>query len=456
MTLPEDLAVTSPEGENPTLGGYAACVQKAKSLPHRPGVYLMKDSAGRVIYVGKAKDLRARVSSYFVKGATEDPRLGPLLREIYDLDYIEAESEVDALLMEARLIKDIQPRFNRELRDDKTFPYLQIYIREDFPRVEYTREPRRRGTKLYGPFPNAGSLRGAVQVLQKIFKFRTCSLDIKADDPRWRWFRPCLLHSIGQCLAPCNMRVTKEEYRKAIHQLIRFLDGDKESLLEEMQKEMAAAAAARRYEEAARLRDQIHLLKTLDERGELETHVQPEVFPVDPRKGLVGLRKVLKLKSLPRTIEGVDVAHLAGVDTVASLVQFIDGMPFKPGYRRYRIKTVQGVDDYAAIREVVYRRFRRLSEEAEEVFPDLLLIDGGKGQLNAAQEAFRVLNVAPPTLVALAKQEEELYLPGREEPLRLGRDSFALRLLQYVRDEAHRFAQHYHHLLRRKHTLGED
>jgi excinuclease ABC subunit C len=192
----------------------------------------------------------------------------------------------------------------------------------------------------------------------------------------------------------------------------------------------------------------------LDERGELETHVQPEVFPVDPKKGLGGLRKVLRLKNSPRTIEGVDIAHLAGADMVASVVQFIDGLPFKPGYRRYRIRTVEGVDDFAAIREVIMRRFRRLSEE-EEVFPDLLLIDGGKGQLHAAQEAFRALNLTPPTLVALAKQEEELYLPDREEPLRLSRDSFALRLLQSVRDEAHRFAQHYHHLLRRKHTLGD-
>ena len=441
-------------GDSTSGGGYEACAQKAKTLPHRPGVYLMKDAQGRVIYVGKAKDLKNRVSSYFQKGASDDPRLSGLLREIYDLDFLEAESEVDALLLEARLIKDIQPKYNRELRDDKTFPYLQIYVREEFPRVEFTREPRSRGVKLYGPFASASSLRGAIQVLQKIFKFRTCSLDISSEDPRWRWYRPCLLYSINQCLAPCNLRVTKEEYRKAIYRLQRFLDGEKKALLEEMYEEMQQAAKERRYEEAARIRDQIRLLETLDERGELETHVQPEVFPVDPKKGLAGLRKVLRLKKVPRTIEGVDIAHLAGADMVASVVQFIDGLPFKPGYRRYRIRTVEGVDDYAAIREVIMRRFRRLSEE-EEIFPDLLLIDGGKGQLHAAQEAFRALNLTPPTLVALAKQEEELYLPDREEPLRLSRDSFALRLLQSVRDEAHRFAQHYHHLLRRKHTLGE-
>ncbi len=177
--------------------------------------------------------------------------------------------------------------------------------------------------------------------------------------------------------------------------------------------------------------------------------MQPEVFPIDPKKGLHGLRKVLGLEKTPRTIEGVDVAHLGGGETVASLVHFIDGLPFKPGYRRFRIQSVRGVDDFASIREVVTRRFRRLSRE-EETFPDMLLIDGGKGQLNAALEAFRLLGVEPPTLISLAKREEEIYRPGADEPLRLSRHSAALRLLQYVRDEAHRFAQHYHHILRRK------
>jgi len=429
---------------------------RVKQFPHRPGVYLMKDRAGRVIYVGKAKDLRHRVSSYFLKAAAEDPRIAPLLRELHDIEYLETDSEVDALLVESRLIKDIQPKFNRELKDDKTFPYLEIHVREDFPRVEFTREPRSRGTKLYGPFASAGSLRGALQVLQKIFKFRTCSLDIRADDPRWRWFRPCLLASIDQCSAPCNLRITREEYRKDIQRLLRFLEGGKRELLRQLRAEMIEAAQQRRYEEAARLRDEIQLLETLDQRGELETHVQPEVFHVDPRKGLAGLKKVLKLPKQPRTIEGLDIAHLSGSEMVASLVQFIDGLPFKPGYKRYRIRSVQGVDDYAAIREVICRRFRRRGiDEEGEVLPDLLLIDGGKGQLHAAQEAFAQVQLAPPQLVALAKREEELFVPSQDQPLRLGRHSFALRLLQYVRDEAHRFAQHYHHLLRRKSTLGE-
>lgn len=433
---------------------YAA--EKARSFPHAPGVYLMKDAAGRVIYVGKAKDLRSRAGSYFLAAAAEDPRTSRLVQEIRDIDCLEAESEVDALLMEARLIKDLQPKYNKDLRDDKTFPYLEIYVREDFPRVGFTRQPRKRGTKLYGPFASASSLRGAIQVLQRIFRFRTCTLDIREGDERWRWFRPCLLASIRQCTAPCNLRISREEYRKDIRRLQRFLEGRKKALLRELRREMAHAAAERRYEEAARLRDEVHLLETLDQRGELETHVQPEVFPVDPKKGLAGLQKVLNLEQPLRTIEGVDIAHLGGQETVAGLVKFIDGLPFKPGYKRYRIRSAGGADDFAAIHEVVLRRFRRLLEEQpDEVPPDLLLIDGGKGQLSAALGAFSVLQMQPPVVVALAKREEELFLAGRAEPLVLSRHAFALRLLQYVRDEAHRFAQHYHRILRRKSMLGE-
>lgn len=423
-------------------------------FPDTPGVYLFQDQAQRVVYVGKAKNLRARVGSYFLKAAAEDPRTAQLVKEAYDVDYLDAESEVDALLMEARLIKDVQPKFNRELRDDKTFPYLQITTHEDFPRVEITREPRSTGVKLYGPFASVGSLRGALQVLQRVFQFRTCSLDIDEQDERWRWFRPCLLASIAQCTAPCNLRISKEEYRRDIQRLRKFLDGERNSLLKEMRAEMLEAAAARRFEQAARIRDELKLLESLGERGDLEKHEQPEVFYMDPKKGLVGLQKVLKLAEPPRTIEGVDIAHLGGNETVASLVQFIDGLPFKPGYRRFRIRDVDGIDDYASIREVVFRRFRRLSDDGA-AFPDLLLIDGGKGQLGKALEAFEHLGIEPPLVLSLAKQEEIIYVMGRPQPLRLTRRAFALRLLQYVRDEAHRSAQHFHHLLRRKRTLGE-
>src|SRR4029077_6743846 len=246
-----------------------------------PGVYLFQDQAGRVLYVGKAKNLRARVGSYFLAAAAQDQRTERLVREAYDVDFVETESDVDALLMEARLVKDIQPKHNRDLRDDKSFPYLQITTHEDYPRIEVTRQPKSSGAKLYGPFANAGSLRGAVQALQKVFKFRTCSLDIEADDERWRWFRPCLLASINQCTAPCNFRIGKDEYRNDIKRLRMFLEGNRKKLLKDMRKEMAEASGARRYGPRARLRDEITSLEKLNERGEIETHEQPEVFYID-------------------------------------------------------------------------------------------------------------------------------------------------------------------------------
>jgi excinuclease ABC subunit C len=441
-------------GELPEPGGFGHAANKVRSFPTTSGVYLMKDRAGRVIFVGKAKNLRSRAASYFLKAAADERRTAELIKEICDIDYLECDSEVDALLAEARLVKDIQPKFNSDLKDDKTFPYLEITTREDFPRVEVTREPKSSGTKLYGPFTSAGSLRGAVQALQKVFKFRTCSLDIEEADERWRWFRPCLLASINQCTAPCNLRISKDEYRRDINRLKMFLEGNKKRLLKEMGDEMDEAAKALNFEKAARLRDEIRMLETLDQRGDLEEDVQPEVFYIDPKKGLAGLKKVLKLEKTPRTIEGVDIAHLGGDETVASLVQFIDGLPFKPGYKRFRIRGVQGIDDFRSIHEVVARRFQRLHDEAE-VFPDILLVDGGRGQLNAALAAFRELQITPPVVISLAKREEEIYAPDSQEPIRLSRHAFALRLLQYVRDEAHRFAQHYHHILRRKSTLGE-
>ncbi len=428
--------------------------QSVREFPQGPGVYLFKDAAGHVIYVGKAKNLRSRAGSYFLKSAATESRTRDWVDQIAGAECITCESEVDALLMESRLIKDIQPKNNKEQKDDKSFPYLQISTHEDFPRVEVTREPRSTAVKLYGPFASAGSLRAAVSLLQRIFKFRNCALDIQENDERWKWFRPCLLASIDQCTAPCNLRISKEDYRKDIRRLQMFLDGKKSRLLKQLKNEMLQASKAREFELAAKLRDEIRLLETLDQRGELDTHVQPEVFQLDPSKGLTGLQRVLKLDQTPRTIEGIDIAHLSGGETVASLVQFIDGLPFKPGYRRYRIREVTGVDDYASIHEVVARRYGRMHDKNES-FPDIVLIDGGKGQLGAAMAAFKELKIHPPTVISLAKKNEEIFQPGQSESLRLSRHAFALRLLQYIRDEAHRFAQHYHHILRRKSTLGE-
>jgi excinuclease ABC subunit C len=440
IQLPQTSAET-PAPANPA--------EKVRGFPTTPGIYLMKDTRGEVIYIGKAKNLRSRASHYFTREAAENDRTRDLVKQIADIDFIPTETEVDALLKEARLIKDIAPKFNRDLKDDKSFPYLQVRIREDYPRVEFTRTPRRKGVKLYGPFTSARSLRAAIQVLQRVFQFRTCSLDISDDDDRWRWFRPCLLHSIRQCTAPCNFRVSKEEYRKQVRKLLLVLEGKTAQLIRMMERQMQEASAALQFEKAARIRDEIAALSRLELRGDVERDVQPEVFPIDPKKGLQGLKKVLGLAKVPRTIEGFDIAHLSGQDTVASLVSFLDGLPFKPGYRRYKIKSVEGIDDFASMREVITRRFQRIQDEPA-AFPDLLLIDGGKGQLQAAQDAFQMLGIEPPAMVALAKQHEELFCPGRSESIKLSRHSASLRLLQYVRDEAHRFAQHYHHLLRRK------
>ncbi|HQR09211.1 MAG TPA: excinuclease ABC subunit UvrC [Gemmatales bacterium] len=436
------------DAEQPTPDERLTPGEKVKTFPPQPGVYLMKDAQSRVIYVGKAKNLRNRAGSYFNKQATFDPRLTGLLPEIADIDFVAVDSEVDALLLEARLIKDIQPRFNIDLKDDKTYPYLQIRVREDFPRVEFTRKPRR-GAKLYGPFTSARSLRAAIQVLQRIFRFRTCKLDINEGEDQWRWFRPCLLHNIDQCNAPCNDRVTKEQYREQIRRLQMVLDGKKHGLIQELEVSMKQSANELDFERAGQLRDQIKALSNLKLRGKVDKDLQPEVFVLDPKRGVRGLQKILKLDELPRVVEGIDIAHFAGSETVASLVQFVDGVPFKPGYRRFRIQSVEGVDDFESIREVVTRRYRRLQTE-DEVFPDVIMIDGGKGQLHAAQAALRHLKITQPCLISLAKKEEEIYRLDEAEPLKLSRNSAALRLLQYVRDEAHRFAQHYHKLLRHK------
>jgi len=427
---------------------------KVRTFPTGPGIYLMKDASGNVIYVGKAKSLRNRAGSYFSKEAANDARIRDWIGFIKDIDFIETADAIAAMFTEARMIKDLRPKFNKDLKDDKTFPYLQIRTREEFPRVEITRKPKQKGVRLYGPFTNTRSLRMAVDVLQRLFQFRSCSLDIKSSETKWKWFRPCLLHSIRRCTAPCNFRVTRDEYRTQIKKLIFVLEGKKDKLIRRMEREMVVASEDLNFEKAKRIRDEVTSLRNLDLRGDSKTDLQPEVFPIDPKKGLHGLRKTLGLAKTPRTIEGMDIAHISGTDTVASLVTFLDGLPFKPGYRRFKIKSVEGVDDFASMREVVTRRFRRLSEE-DEVFPDILLIDGGKGQLNAAVDAFKNLGIDPPCLISLAKQEEEIFRPGESESIKLSRHSAALRLLQYVRDESHRFAQHYHHMLRRKRMTGE-
>lgn len=432
---------------------------KIASFPRTPGVYLMKDAEGRVLYVGKAKDLRSRVNSYFVPSAdllnTRGPDICRMVENVVDIDFLECDSEVDALLKEARLIKDIQPPHNVLMKDGKTFPYIEITTSDDFPGVFVTRTPRAKGSKLYGPFPSASAIRDAVNALQKVFKFRTCELDIRDGDESRRHFRPCLLHSINQCTAPCADLISREEYAKDVERLKKFMASKRTVVLRQMQKDMEAASKELKFEEAARLRDRIRAIQSLELSGDVREDMQPECFYSDPREGLEKLADILGMDAPPRSLECIDIAHLQGESTVGALVCFIDGKPFKNGYRRFKIATVEGVDDYAAIREVITRRYRHAAD-GEELYPHVIVIDGGLGQLHAAQAVFSEMNLKPPMVIALAKREEEIYIQARSAPIRLSRNNEALRLLQFIRDEAHRFAQSYHHLLRKKRTFGED
>jgi excinuclease ABC subunit C len=433
---------------------------KARALPKTPGVYLMKDDRGRVIYVGKASRLAERVSSYFVPSADLGPQKQPMLDQVADFDTVDCQGEWEALLTENRLIKDIHPTFNARLVDDKTFPYLVITTKDDFPGVYVTRQPNSpefKGAKVFGPFTNAHALREAVQVLQKVFKFRTCHLDIQEEDASRRYFRPCLLYPIKQCTAPCAAKISKEAYRADINRFIRFLDSKRSTMLKELRQEMEQASANWEFEKAATLRDQVAAIEKLDERGSQTERWQPETesFVEDPGKGLESLGRTLGFDEPIRCLECIDIAHLQGGETVGSKVCFVDGRPLKNEYRRYRIKHVDGGnDDYASIREVVSRRYREAGQ-GKELYPDVIIIDGGLGQLHAALEALSELEHKPPMVISLAKKEELIYTQARSQPIKLGRDNRGLKLVQAIRDEAHRFAQHYHHILRRKKLLDE-
>lgn len=431
--------------------------EKARGLPKAPGVYLMKDDKGRVIYIGKSASLRDRVGSYFQASTKLEHKKSGLVAQIMDFDTVQTQSEVEALLAENRLIKDIQPKFNARLLDDKTFPYLMVTTDEEFPGVYVTREPRSKGVKLFGPFTSVGALKDAVTHLQKAFKFRTCHLEITEQDPKRRFFRPCLLYAINQCTAPCAAKVPRDSYAEDIRRLLRFLDGERKTVLRDLEKEMIDASKDLDFERAARLRDEIKALEALGKRaakGE-QQYWQPESFVSNPKEGVAALQTALGLTEPPRIIECIDIAHLQGGEMVGSKVTFIDGVPFKDGYRRYKIKHGQGNNDYLSIQEVVSRRYREAGVN-NELYPDVIVIDGGLGQLHAALDVFKTMDVKPPMVVSLAKKEELIFVQAKSEPIRLPRNDVGLKLLQYARDEAHRFAQHYHHILRRKAQFDED
>jgi len=434
-----------------------ALIEQIRELPTGPGLYFMKGSGDKVLYIGKAKSLRSRVMSYFQPSvdllSSRGPKIVEMVSNVVSVDFIETANEVDAVLQEARLIKDIRPPYNTDLVDDKTFPYLEIVTGDDFAGVYITRKPREKGSRLFGPFASAKDLRQVLVVLQKIFKFRTCNLDIRQNDQKRRFFRPCLLYSIKQCTAPCGAKIEKPEYRKIIQDLIRFLRSKRSTVLRQLKKQMAEVSEKFQYEKAAMFRDRIRLIERLDRRGTPDENIQPEVFAADPAEALVELQNLLEAEEPVRIIEGIDVANISGAEAVGSLVKFIDGKPFKSGYRRFKIKTVKGIDDYAMIAEVVKRRYK-YALAGEELWPDLVLIDGGLGHLHAAERAFEAMSAPMPGIASIAKKEEDIYTQRSNAPLKLPGNSPARKLLQYVRDEAHRFAQYYHHILRTKKMLN--
>jgi len=293
---------------------------RIKELPTGPGLYFMKGPDDVVLYVGKAKSLRSRVASYFQPASdletSRGPRIAEMVEKVVAIDILETESEVDAMLKEARLIKDIRPPYNSDLTDDKTFPYLEITTREDFPGVYITRKPQLKGTRLFGPFANVKDLRAVLVELQKIFKFRTCTLTIEEADTKRRFFRPCLLFSIKQCTAPCGARIEKDEYKKIIRDLIRFLRSKRSTILRSLRQQMQEASSNLHYEKAAMFRDRIRLIEGLADRGTPDEDVQPEVFAADPTEALVKLRDILDVPNPVRIIEGIDIANLSGQEAV--------------------------------------------------------------------------------------------------------------------------------------------
>jgi excinuclease ABC subunit C len=407
-------------GESTDLG------ERVAKLPDQPGVYLFKDAQGRLLYVGKAASLRKRVVSYVRPQARLAPRAAKMMSRVADVDVQLTASEAEALLLEAQLIKERQPPYNVAFRDDKAYPLLKV-TNEPFPRLQVARRRQADGALYFGPYPDAGLMHEAVRFLRRVFPMRTCRTFPKT---------PCLEYHLGQCLAPCAGYITPQAYQRIADDLVAFLRGRRDRLLQDLARRMEQAARAQRFEEAARLRDQIRALTSVIVAKEKSLTAGP----------LEQLQAALKLPRLPRRIEAFDLSNLFGQFAVGSMVVFSDGKPLKAHYRRFRIETVRGIDDCQMMREVIRRRYSSTLASTLPL-PDLILVDGGKGQLAAACEEMAGLSLAIPA-IGLAKRFEHVFLPKAEEPIVLLPTSPVLHLVQHIRDEAHRFAITYHRGMR--------
>ncbi len=546
--------------------------EQLNQLPGVPGVYLMRNADGDILYVGKAASLRHRVRSYFSPGQKLSPKTRRMVARVNDIDFFITSSEQEALILELNLIKQHHPRYNVQLKDDKTFPYLKIDTSETWPGVRVTRRLEENGGRYFGPFASAKSVRQTLKVLKGIFPFRSCSKAITGTDPR-----PCLEYHIGHCLGPCISAVSREEYAGVIRQVILFLEGKQEKVVRELQHRMEKAAQSLDFEKAASIRDQLQAVNRIIEGQEIATRVRGEqdviafaqdkdrayvqVFfirggkltgresfmvegtrdeeplqimtgfikqfysrapnippllllqhPVEdaatienwlrskrgasvhirvPRRGskkqlvsivaqnaeqglaqlkvkqlaapavlsaaMEEIKRELHLPQLPLRMEGYDISNIQGTAAVGSMVIFDHGQSKPSHYRRFRIKTVASANDYAMLQEVLRRRFKRVSSDPNKtwtIIPDLVLIDGGRGQLNAARETMREMGAGAVPVAGLAKENEEIFIPGTRGPLILPRQSPGLQLLQRLRDEAHRFAIGYHRKIHERKTFA--
>ncbi|WCJ57947.1 excinuclease ABC subunit UvrC [Fontisphaera persica] len=422
--------------------------QKLAQLPHKPGVYLMKDRFGTVIYVGKARDLRKRVSSYFQpsRRMAWDLKLQALVEAIHDVDVHVVRSEPEALLLEGRLIKEFKPRYNISFRDDKRFPMIKVNLQDPIPRFTLTRLRTDDGARYFGPFPSGRALRTTMTLVRRQFNLRGC----RPLQPGPADYKHCLYGHLKFCTAPCIGNVTLEQYRAQVLAACEFLAGQCDELSAKLEQEMRAAAQKLEFERAAELRDLWTALQETTRKTRTFTRT-PHNLPValNPEADLADLAAALGLAEPPRVIEGFDISNISGTLAVASLVRFREGRPERAQYRRYQIKGVTGQDDFACMAEAVRRRYTRLLREggAGEL-PQLILIDGGKGQLNAAVKELQALGLGQVPVIGLAKEFEEIYRLGEAAPLRLSHDRGALKLLQRVRDESHRVANTYNAQLR--------
>ena len=429
--------------------------EKIKNLPSGAGIYLMKDVSARVIYVGKAKSIRSRVSSYFRPSAGLDAKGTALISSVRDIEYVSTADENEALILENNLIKLFRPKYNISLKDDKTYPHLKLDMNEEFPSLTMVRRSGKEGhgssgrkVRYFGPYPDVSSLKSTLKVIQKIFPLIKCKKKFFSAVAKKKNPHLCLYYHLGHCLAPCAGGISRKEYAKIVRNVVLFLRGKRDLLKKNLAREMEMNSKHLRFEEARVDRDRIYAIESVARRIRVRRIEMEKLNLIKRENEVEELREILGLPALPSRIEGFDISSISGKEAVGSMVVFRNGMPSPSEYRKFRIKTVPSADDVGMMKEVVFRRYRRLLKENLPL-PDMVVIDGGKGHLNGVMEVMTSLRIRNMPVIALAKSEELIHIPDRLSPLRLPRSSGSLRLVQRVRDEAHRFALAYHHVLRR-------